>query len=187
MDRTSLENRRGKALAALFLLVGVSVTKIWIAWSRGRHNIVFLIILTLVFVLWAMTTWRRERTGAGDGLRRARRTFKSLKDRAENIRPGGMTNDASYLAALFGLAALPAGYFPFITTLFPKAVATSGDSYTGRMRRTAGGVRAVAAAGGAEGVAAVAAAGDVATLHGKLDQEHRMASNVHKRQIQKQQ
>jgi uncharacterized protein (TIGR04222 family) len=132
-DRAVLESRRGAALFALVLLVGVSATKICIALSRGRHNILFLIILTLVFVVWSMVTWRRERTGAGDEvLRRARRRFKPLKDRAESIRSGGMTNDASFLAALFGLAALPAGYFPYIKTLFPKAVATSGDSgYTG--------------------------------------------------------
>jgi uncharacterized protein (TIGR04222 family) len=133
VDRTVLESRRAAVLFALAMLVGTSVTKIWIALSRGRHNIVFLIILTLVFVVWAISTWRRERTGAGDEvLRRARQRFKPLKDRAESIRPGGMTNDASILAALFGLVALPTGYFPYITTLFPKAAATSGDSsYTG--------------------------------------------------------
>lgn len=132
-DRATLESRGTVALTAVVLLAGVSMTKIGIALARGRHNILFLIILTVIFVVWAIFTWRRERTGAGDEvLRRARQRFKPLKDRAESIRPGGMTNDASILAALFGLVALPTGYFPYITTLFPKAVATSGDgSYSG--------------------------------------------------------
>lgn len=60
------------------------MTKIFIALSRGRHNIVFLIILTLLFVLWASSTWLRKRTGAGDKLlRRARLRFKRLQERAD--------------------------------------------------------------------------------------------------------
>lgn len=132
-DRTVYAGRTTASLAALFLLVGVSVTKIGIALSRGRHNIAFLIILTLLFVLWACSTWLRKRTGAGDELlRRARLRFKRLQERADSIRPGGMTNDASCLAAVFGLAALPSGYFPYVATLFPQAASTSGGGrYTG--------------------------------------------------------
>ena len=131
-DRAIFESRRGWTLAALALVIGISITKIWIALSRGRHNIAFLIILTLVFAVWSISIWRRERTGAGDEvLRRARRKFKPLKDRAESIRPGGMTNDASCLAALFGIAALPSAYFPYVTTLFPKAAASGDSGYSG--------------------------------------------------------
>ncbi|MCM2359586.1 MAG: TIGR04222 domain-containing membrane protein [Geobacteraceae bacterium] len=132
-DRIVYGSRMAPSLAALFLLGGVSATKIGIALSRGRHNIAFLIILTLVFTIWAICTWSRKRTGAGDEvLRRARLRFKGLKERAESIRPGGMTNDAACLAAVFGLAALPSGYFPYVATLFPQAVATpDGSSYSG--------------------------------------------------------
>jgi len=132
-DSTTMENRRGMVLIALLSLLGISTIKIWVAITQGRHNIAFLIILTLVFVLWAIATWRRERTGAGDEvLRVARQRFKPLMDRAASIRPGGMTNDAAFLAGLFGLAALPSAYFPYVTTLFPKVAATSGDSgYSG--------------------------------------------------------
>jgi uncharacterized protein (TIGR04222 family) len=131
-DMNTFEKRGAAALTALVLLTGVSLTKIGIALSRGRYNILFLVILTLIFVLWTISTWRRERTGAGDEvLRRARQRFKPLKDRSESIRPGGLTNDASFLAALFGLSALPSAYFPYLATLFPQAVTTSGDSYAG--------------------------------------------------------
>jgi uncharacterized protein (TIGR04222 family) len=131
-DSAVFEKRGRAALSVFFVLIGFSATKIGIALSREKYNILFLIILTIVFALWALVTWRRERTGAGDEvLRRARKKFKPLKDRAESIRPGGITNDASCLAAIFGLAALPSAYFPYLTTLFPKAVTTTGDSYTG--------------------------------------------------------
>ncbi|MEI6209841.1 MAG: TIGR04222 domain-containing membrane protein [Desulfuromonadales bacterium] len=131
-DRAVFEKRGRAALTVLLVLIGFSATRIIIALSRGRYNIVFLILLTIVFTLWALSTWRRERTGAGDEvLRRARKKFKPLKDRAESIRPGGITNDASCLAAIFGLAALPSAYFPYLATLFPQAVTTTGDSYSG--------------------------------------------------------
>ena len=129
---TVFENRGRAALSVLLVLIGFSATKIGIALSRGRYNIVLLIFLTIAFSLWAISTWRRERTGAGDEvLRRARKKFKPLKDRAESIRPGGITNDASCLAALFGLAALPTSYFPYLTTLFPQAATTTSDSSSG--------------------------------------------------------
>lgn len=128
-NRIVYGSRMTASAAALILLVGVSATKIVIALSRGRHNIAFLNVLTLVFTIWVICTWSRKRTGAGDEvLRRARVKFKALKERAESIRPGGVTNDASCLAALFGLAALPAAYFPFVATLFPQAVSTSNSS-----------------------------------------------------------
>jgi uncharacterized protein (TIGR04222 family) len=131
-NSTAFEKRGRSALSVIFVLIGVSVTKIIIALSRGRYNIVLLIFLTIIFVIWAISTWHRERTGAGDEvLRRARIKFKPLKDRAASIRPGGITNDASCLAAIFGLAALPSAYFPYLATLFPQAVTTTGDSYTG--------------------------------------------------------
>jgi len=133
-DKAVFAGRRNVSLAALFLLIGISVSKICIALSRGRHNIAFLLILTLVFALWAISTWNRKQTGAGsEVLRRARLNFTPLKeDRAERLRPGGMTNDAVCLAAAFGLAALPSGHFPYVATLFPQAAKTSGDSsYSG--------------------------------------------------------
>ncbi|MBI5073845.1 MAG: hypothetical protein HZB62_01550 [Nitrospirae bacterium] len=42
-----------------------------------------------------------------------------------------MTNDAAFLAAVFGLTALSGDYFPFVKELFPKASSTYGNSYTG--------------------------------------------------------
>jgi len=131
-DERGRAGRRRASLSAIFLLIGVSAAKIGIAVSRGRHNIAFLIILTLVFTVWAIATWYRKRTGAGDEvLRRARLRFRQLKERPENIRPGGENNDAVYLAAVFGLAALPSLYFPYASKLFPQAASGSADGSSG--------------------------------------------------------
>lgn len=120
------------ALAALFVLFWVSISKIVSAVSRGHHNVMFLIILTLVFSGWTLKIWRKNRTGAGDRvLRDARRKFQSLKRRAKNVRPGGTTTDASFLAAVYGLSLLPAAYFPYIATVFPKANSFSGTDSGG--------------------------------------------------------
>jgi len=58
-------NRMPLAIIALCLIIGVFITKIIIAITRGHYNIMFLIILNLVFTGWALATWFRQRTGAG--------------------------------------------------------------------------------------------------------------------------
>ncbi|MCX5883773.1 MAG: hypothetical protein NTU74_18855, partial [Deltaproteobacteria bacterium] len=102
------------------------------AFSRGHHNVLFLLILTLIFGNWTVAIWKKKRTGAGDlVLREAQLKFQSLKGRAKNVRPGGTTSDASFLAAVFGLSVLPVVYFPYIKTLFPKAASSFGGDTGG--------------------------------------------------------
>jgi len=125
-------SRMTLAVAALCLILGVSATKVVIAIMRGRYNIIFLLILSIVFVIWAVSTWKRQRTGAGDEIiRQMTLRFHSLKLRAANLRPGGMTNEPAFFAAVFGLTALSGDYFPFVKVLFPKAASSYGDTYTG--------------------------------------------------------
>ena len=124
--------RMPSALVALFMLLGVSITKIISAVSRGHYNVLFLAILTLVFAVWTVAIWKKNRTGAGDQvLREAQRRFLSLKGRAKGVRPGGTTSDASFLAAVYGLSVLPVVYFPYIKTIFPKAASSSGGDTGG--------------------------------------------------------
>ena len=114
-------------LAALVLLLWISIAKIISAVSRGHYNVMFLIVLTLVFAFWTVAIWKKNRPGAGDHvLREAQRKFQTLKRRAKSVRPGGTTTDASFLAAVYGLSVLPTAYFPYITTVFPRAESSSG-------------------------------------------------------------
>jgi uncharacterized protein (TIGR04222 family) len=132
-DSKTIENRRKMSLVASGFLVGLSAVKIALALSRGRHTIVFLLVLTVIFVVWARSARFKIRTGAGDELlRRAEIRFRPVRERAESLQPGGTNNDAVYLAAIFGLAALPSDCFPYIPTLFPQPVAApDSGGYSG--------------------------------------------------------
>lgn len=105
---------------ALALMIAVTWTKITIAFSQGRHNVGFLIALTILFTIIAMVVWFRRRTALGDAmLTDLRSLFARLKGRAKSMRAGGQTNEAALLAAVFGLSALPAANFPFMEKLYP--------------------------------------------------------------------
>lgn len=122
--------RKTLAVTALCLIIGISTTKIVVAIMRGRHNIGFLIILSIVFAVWALAIWLRKRTGAGDEIiHQMTLRFRTLKLRAANLRPGGMTNEAAFLAAVFGISRLSGDQFPYVRVLFPKA--SKSGNYTG--------------------------------------------------------
>lgn len=127
-----LLRRLPAVLTAIALLIGIALIKTIIAFMRGRHNVTFLIIFTAFFSAWTLTTLFRQRTGAGDEvLHQMKLRFRSLQLRAASLRPGGMTSDAVFLIAVFGLAALPDFYFPYIKTLFQKTVNSPDSSSSG--------------------------------------------------------
>jgi len=112
-------------MIALSALVAIAAVKIQIALSQGRHNIGFLIVLAILFGIVTVVIWRKRLTGRGEAmLADLRDLFARLKGRARTMRAGGQTNEATMLAAVFGLAALPAANFPFLERLYP---AKSGD------------------------------------------------------------
>lgn len=116
-------------LCALALLVAVSAIKINIAFSQGRHNVIFLIILTIIFGIFTLTAYGKRITGRGEAvLADLRILFARLKTRAVAIAPGGDTNEAALLAAIFGITALPLVNFPFLRKLYPDKTSGSGDS-----------------------------------------------------------
>ena len=116
---------------ALVVLAGVCWAKVSTAFSQGRHNVGFLIFLTIVFCIATLVIWRRRRTAQGDAmLSDLRSLFSRLKGRAKTLQGGGRTNEAAILAAVFGLSALPVASFPFMEKLYP-AKARSGSSCGG--------------------------------------------------------
>src|SRR5271165_423321 len=114
------------AIAAAILL-GVALSKVAIAFGRGRHNVEFLVILTAIglWMVWRLV--RRRRTHLGNRmLKDLRRLFSALRQRAATIRPGAMTSDAMLLAAVFGLSALPATGFADFLRVYKKAASSGG-------------------------------------------------------------
>ena len=119
-------------LGAAAALVAVSGTKILIALSRGRTNVEFLIILTVLAVVLARRIANPFRTRLGDQLfANLGSLYGSLKDRAESIQPGGATNELAWLGAVFGLAAIPLTLFPHRDLLRSARAAAGGQSGDG--------------------------------------------------------
>lgn len=119
--------RRAAFLAALALTGGIAAARLLNALLQGRHNVGFLILFALVCATCLYFAYRQRLTGLGeDTLERLQRLFAALKRRADRIVPGGATHDAVTLAALFGIAALPAASFPYASRLFNKTA--PGDS-----------------------------------------------------------
>jgi uncharacterized protein (TIGR04222 family) len=125
------------ALVAAGILAAVSVTKIQIALERGRSNIQFLILLTVVFVFVAFSMAAVKRTRRADAFLRDMRTLLGpLKERSPQFVPRANTDEVMLLSAVFGIAALPTIAFPYARKLYPKA---AGNSSCGSSCGSSGG------------------------------------------------
>ncbi len=128
-DAATKAARRRRIAVALVVLLGLAGAKLWVAHQRGKPNVGILIVLTIVFAILAVGGTRRFRTARGDALLADLRTlFARLRERAGTVRAGGATSEAALLAAVFGLASLPAADFAYAKRLYPKASTSSGTS-----------------------------------------------------------
>jgi uncharacterized protein (TIGR04222 family) len=152
-DATMRAARRRRLTIAVAVLVGVAALKILIALSRGRTNIGFLVILTALAVFVAAKVGQSVRTAHGTALLADLRTlFGSLRDRALVLRPGGGTSELALLAAVFGLAAVPAATFPFVPALYPRVTREgSGSSCGSSCGSSSGGSSCGSSCGGGGG------------------------------------
>jgi uncharacterized protein (TIGR04222 family) len=125
--------RIGRALLVVALLWILAFLRVLQAFSRGRHNIGFLIVLAVVFAVVVAIVASPRRTTRGDEvLADLKSLFGGLKQRASStLRAGGATADAALLAAVFGIAALPRIEFAFARQLYPKAADASTSSSCG--------------------------------------------------------
>ncbi len=105
---------------ALAFMLGVAVVRIVYALSRGRTNVGFLILLAIICAVALVIAYRKRLTALGaDTLRGLERLYAGAKRRiAQSVSPAD-SFDASLVAAVFGLAALPADQFPFLARVFP--------------------------------------------------------------------
>jgi uncharacterized protein (TIGR04222 family) len=119
------------ALAIVFAICGVRIAH---AFAEGRRNVGFLIVLAAIIGVGLIIAYRKRLTGLGaEKLDDLKRLFARLKDRAATLTAGGKTNEAALVAAVFGLAALPAMSFPFVEKLYPSKTKSddSGSSSCG--------------------------------------------------------
>jgi uncharacterized protein (TIGR04222 family) len=114
---------------AVALLAGVALTKILVALSRGRMNVLFLILLGALACGLAIWVCRRRITAAGrELLQKLQVLLARLQARVAQLAAGGATNEALLLAAAFGLYTLPSAAYPFVEKLFPRPQKSSDDS-----------------------------------------------------------
>jgi uncharacterized protein (TIGR04222 family) len=115
----------------LVMLLGTSWVKFNLALARGHDNVMFLLVLTAFFAIYAvLRLFRRSTTRSTALLEDFERLFSRLKSRAGQIPAGGATNEAALLAAVFGVGALSLATFPFIRKLHTGA-ASGTDGGTG--------------------------------------------------------
>jgi uncharacterized protein (TIGR04222 family) len=106
-DAETRAARRTLFLWAFVILGGVAAAKIFVALSRGRTNIGLLIVLGLVFLVFAYRVTHPRRTSAGDSmLDDLERLFDGLKGRAATNAQAADDNELSLLAAVFGMSVL---------------------------------------------------------------------------------
>ena len=116
-------------LVAFGVLIGVTIVKIIIAYSQGRHNVGFLIALTIIACIAILVVFGRSRTAQGDAtIGDLKQLFGRLKARAKALAAGGSTNEAALLAAVFGINALSVSTFPFVRQLYPTKSSSDGGS-----------------------------------------------------------
>jgi uncharacterized protein (TIGR04222 family) len=111
------------------LLALTSLTKIVIALSRGRANIAFLVILTVI-ALWLITraAFPRQTTKGQKKLAELQNVFTALKLRAGELKPGGATSELAMVTAVFGATAVSQDAHPFLSILYPQPVSSSVSS-----------------------------------------------------------
>ena len=130
-DEDVRRDRRTRAAVVIAFLVGVGVTKMIVGLVRGAP-ISFLVAMTIVAVVAAVSVASPLRTRRGDRLlAEAQLLFDGLRGRARALQRGRGDSDVTMLAAVFGIAMLPAAEFASVKKLFPRASTSGSDGYSG--------------------------------------------------------
>jgi uncharacterized protein (TIGR04222 family) len=112
-----------------YLCAWVALHKIALALERGRTNIEILIGSLLVLCVALLFAVFPRRTHAGERrVRDLKRIFARVYDERAAIQRGGASTELVWLAAVYGLAALPEPSFPALYQLFPRAKAHASSS-----------------------------------------------------------
>jgi len=117
---------------ALGFTLGVAAWRIAYALSKGRTNVGFLIVLALICAVALVVAYRKRLTALGaDTLRGLQRLYAGARQRLAQGAAGSDSFDASLVAAIFGLAALPALQFPYLARVFPPPKPSPGKGSDG--------------------------------------------------------
>ena len=108
-DNRQVVRRRDTLIGAVLVVLGVGIVKLLVALARGKTNVLFLVVLCIVVPIVFVLLSNPLRTPRGNRvLARIKGMLGDLRDRKDTLRLHEMTDDIILLAAVFGLAALPA-------------------------------------------------------------------------------
>ena len=126
------EEKRARAqlaAGAFVVLAVVALIKLVVAFMAARSNVGFLIVLAIIASVAALlASFPRASRAGRQALSDVRGLLGRLKSNAHRLKSGGASNEALLLAAVAGLAALPAAAFPFAREMFPRPTSDSSGS-----------------------------------------------------------
>ena len=133
--------RYARLLLAVAILWVVAGAKIYVALSRGRHNIIFLILMAAIAAVVLVKLVRRPRTVLGDAVcKHIGKLFSGLQLRRNKIAAHDAGGELTFLAAAFGMAALPSAVSEMVSPLeLQHRRASQGWSSCGSCGSTGGG------------------------------------------------
>ncbi|HUQ94936.1 MAG TPA: hypothetical protein VM120_24875 [Bryobacteraceae bacterium] len=118
--------------AGLIALVGVSAIKIGVALSRGRTNIIFLVLMTVIaIVLACKVTSPRITLRSKRFLEDLARLWRGTEGRKASLYPHSGSKDLVFLSAVFGMSILPERAFPDKRLVFKEPAAAGCSSGSG--------------------------------------------------------
>jgi len=119
--------------AAILIVVGAGLLKLFIALSEGRHNVGYLLLMLAGFCILSIIMFRKRGTRSGGALIDDLGTmFGALRARSDALPTGGAGNEAAMLAAVFGIAALSETRFPGVYALQPEPSSGNASSWSDR-------------------------------------------------------
>jgi uncharacterized protein (TIGR04222 family) len=131
-DDDAKQRQMRKALLAAGILWMIATVKAVVALQRGHYNLGFLGALAVLFGVFAFAVGKVKRTKRGDTfLEHMRTLLVDLPGRASGFVPQSNTNELLMLGAVFGLASVPSGVFPYRRQLYRKATAEGVDCGAG--------------------------------------------------------
>src|SRR5207244_38794 len=110
-------------LPAMLFVGGLGVYKFAIAISRGRHNVVFLIIMTIVaLIILAKLSAPKRVTHLGRAyLERLQHALDLLKRRIHLLASGESSDEFLLAVAVFGIGALAGTAYGYYPEMFQRA------------------------------------------------------------------
>ena len=107
-DNWQTVRRRNILIGATLLVLGVGIVKLLVALSRGKTNVIFLVILCVIVPIVFTLLSNPLRTPRGSRiLARMQGMLGDLRYRKDTLRLHEVTDDIVLLAAVFGITALP--------------------------------------------------------------------------------